>query len=67
MKRITFHDDGTISSQSIEIELKNWYPLYLEYLESQGINPKDCIFKMPDGELAFVSKNKDDEWHWEIG
>ena len=66
MKRIRFYNGGVVTSPSVEIEIKDWFRLYLEYLESIGIDPRDCTFKMPDGELAFVAKEKNGVWHWEI-
>lgn len=49
----------------VPILQKSWMQLYLEFLETQGVNPEDIKFKFPNGSVANVIRVKDG-WNWEF-
>lgn len=64
------------TGKQAEVELQNWLPVYLEYLESEGVileaeenNPDELnsIELLLNGEMRKVKPFKyDGGWNWEI-
>lgn len=49
----------------VPILQKSWMKLYLEFLETQGVNPEDITFKFPNGGVAKAIRIEGG-WNWEF-
>lgn len=57
---------GGPNGAQLEKFQKSWFILYLNYLQSEGINPEQCTFLMPNGKTAFVTKLKEGGFNWKL-
>lgn len=47
-----------INGVDIEAASKNWFLIYLEYLESVGVDPLECNFTFENGQTVKVTKTE---------
>ena len=66
MKVIFFANGNTACLDDygqVPVLQKSWMQLYIEFLETQGVNPEDIIFQFPNGGVAKAIRIEDG-WNW---
>lgn len=71
MKQVMFFLNGNtavfdLAGRQIPELQESWVVLFLKFLESQGHNPLDFSFTLPDGRQAKPFRTSDNSWNWEI-
>ena len=69
---VSFFNNGStfVSQDGKQIDespiQKGWFSVFLGFLESKGIDPKDVEFTLPDGKQAKVFKAMEGTYNWHI-
>lgn len=65
--KVIFYANGNTGcfdgENQVPILQKSYMQLYLEFLETQGVNPEDIIFQLPNGEEARAIRIEGG-WNW---
>ncbi len=69
--KVTFFDNGMNmafeNGEQVSVAQKSWLIVYAEYLESQGIDPAEQEYEMPNGQAVKLFKTEDGfNWQWQI-
>jgi hypothetical protein len=49
-----------------ELQEKGWFEVYIEYLESKGVDLTDTVFKTMGGDFVVYKKSIGKGYYWEL-